>query len=121
LKAPDTAAAANSKGEDQGGGKDKQKPSHQGGKGMSDMGDLLDDGFEFELAQDEQDGGGEASAPGQGASSPNNPWFIRVAQAIAKVSNQLQKELMASLLLKHFVEWCVTPDPRQKGVAFQDC
>lgn len=50
-----------------------------------------------------------------------NLWHIYTAQAIAKVSSQLQTELLGSKVMSYFAEWCRTSHVKAKGVAFADC
>lgn len=75
---------------------------------------LAADGIRHNDTEPAFDGGGARQAV------VRNPWFIRVAHAIAKVSNQLQRELMSSSLFIFFVEWCGTADCRRRGVAYKD-
>lgn len=50
-----------------------------------------------------------------------NLWHIYTAQAIAKVSSQLQTELLGSKVMSYFAEWCRTSHVKARGVAFADC
>ena len=48
-------------------------------------------------------------------------WPILVAQLLRKITPTLLRELTkASDVVKHFVEWCGTPNPKVKGFAYGD-
>jgi hypothetical protein len=50
------------------------------------------------------------------------PWYIRTAGSISKQHSKIQNELLSSQskLLPYFIEWCETPQPQQRGVAYRD-
>ena len=52
---------------------------------------------------------------GKGA---NKPWTVDAANALVRLSRQLQHKLLVDGLIPYFVEWCQTPMPRIVGVAF---
>ena len=49
-----------------------------------------------------------------------NVWYLALAQTISKMGAQLQSELMGTKLISLMIEWCETPKPACKGVAYSD-
>jgi hypothetical protein len=50
----------------------------------------------------------------------SDKWPINTAQAVSKVAQKMQFELLGNKLIGYFIEWCDTPHQRQSGVAYKD-
>jgi len=50
----------------------------------------------------------------------SDKWPNYTAQAVSKVAQKMQFELLGNRLIGYFIEWCDTPHQRQSGVAYAD-
>ena len=47
-------------------------------------------------------------------------WYILLAKQVSRITSSLQSELMGSKLISLMIEWCDTPKPQTRGVAYLD-
>ena len=47
-------------------------------------------------------------------------WSLALAQALARTTCGLLRELLAKTIITYYVEWCETPDPRQPSFCLHD-
>lgn len=73
-------------------------------------------------ADEEGDGLPEVEDVPQEASgnATTDNWFIHTAKTVMTLGQQLQRELLSGKIVKLFAEFCNTPKPQNKGVAYAD-
>ena len=76
-----------------------------------------------EEPEDQGEGDEEDAAAPVAAAPPQriNRWYITVAKSIRKITPTLIREATkTSDLIKHFIEWCDTPNPRTRSIIYKD-